>query len=69
MKQRILEYIAFTIAALAIGFILGTAGLSDCNVISIGQCALRIFIGLIILGADALFICWLGRRSSFESNM
>ena len=56
MKQYIKELAAISLLIISLLWLLGTAGMSDWDKISFGQCAWRLVIGLTGLGISALWI-------------
>lgn len=54
LKQKILSMIAFLLITGSIVGLMGTAGLSDFNKISLGECAKRVEICLAMLAVGAI---------------
>lgn len=59
VKRIIAEYITFALFILSLGYIIGTAGSLELDYITTGQAIAKISIGLIVFGADAVFINYL----------
>jgi hypothetical protein len=56
MKQYISELAAMSLFLISLLWILGTAGMSDWDKISISQCIWRLAVGVIGLAAAAIWI-------------
>jgi hypothetical protein len=59
VKRIIAEYIAFALFILSLGYIIGTAGSLELDYITMGQAIAKISVGLIVFGANAVFINYL----------
>lgn len=62
MKQMITELVIFILFIGSIGYILGAAGLSDNNKITLKECSIRLGIGIVILAIDVALYLLMERR-------